>query len=159
MLIRVYTPDYFSRSRYAEKGNYRSGDKASFSAVSKQATMASISVFLQHGEFDDQLQFPFNGEITVERYDRSKNQWSKEAVIKLENEVHKVVIRYSPIQRHSGENEGRKNATRPTPISESYCECHPNGSNMDTGHATWCTVSMRATSCTVSMRVVAVKLA
>ena len=48
-----------------------------------KGTHLSMFSCLQRGEFDDQLWWPFNGEVTVEAYNRSLNQWSKRVEIQL----------------------------------------------------------------------------
>ena len=50
---------------------------------SSKGTHMSVYVGLQRGEFDNQLQWPFSGEITIETYNRSLKQWSKRKVIDL----------------------------------------------------------------------------
>ena len=42
-----------------------------------------LGVGIQRGEFDDQLQWPFSGEVTVQLYNRTEEEWSKEATIVL----------------------------------------------------------------------------
>ena len=59
-------------------------------------THLSLYVCLLRGEFDDQLQWPFNGEITVEIYNRSQSRWSKQTVIKLNDDKCGVYVICKP---------------------------------------------------------------
>ena len=47
----------------------------------------SVRVRLQRGEFDDQLQWPFNGQITVEMYNCTTNTWTASTVIDLTKDL------------------------------------------------------------------------
>ena len=47
----------------------------------------SVCMRLQHGEFDDHLQWPFNGQITVEMYNCTTNSWTASAVISLTKDL------------------------------------------------------------------------
>ena len=49
----------------------------------EEGTHMSVFVCLQRGEFDDQLQWPFSGEITIEIYNRSQEQWSEREALEL----------------------------------------------------------------------------
>ena len=41
-------------------------------------THLTLDIFLLRGEFDDKLRWPFNGEVTVQAYNRSRKQWARE---------------------------------------------------------------------------------
>lgn len=56
-------------------------------AVRVRVTIMSVRVRLQHGEFDDQLQWPFNGQITVEMYNCTTNTWTASTVIDLTKDL------------------------------------------------------------------------
>ena len=47
----------------------------------QQATHLSLLVYICRGEFDDQLQWPFSGKITVQTYNRTTEQWLNEHTI------------------------------------------------------------------------------
>ena len=52
---------------------------------SSKGVYVSLGVIIQRGEFDDQLQWPFNGRITLQIYNLTRNKWSKEITIKLDD--------------------------------------------------------------------------
>ena len=60
---------------------------------SKKGTHVSLYACLQRGEFDDQLEWPFNGRITVEVYNFTAKEWSKPTIIKLDKDASKDAIR------------------------------------------------------------------
>ena len=49
----------------------------------RKGTHVSLHVHLLPGEFDDQLRWPFSGKITVQAYSRTKEQWSFQRVIEM----------------------------------------------------------------------------
>ena len=49
----------------------------------RKGTHVSLHVHLLPGEFADQLRWPFSGKITVQSYDRTKQQWSFQRVIEM----------------------------------------------------------------------------
>ena len=51
-----------------------------------------VNVSIQRGEFDDELQWPFNGKVTVQLYNQSTQKWSYEKAIELNEE------KFDPIQ-------------------------------------------------------------
>lgn len=52
----------------------------------KKGTYVSLHVHLLPGEFDGQLHWPFSGKVTVQAYNRRKEQWSLKRVIAEMNE-------------------------------------------------------------------------
>ena len=99
-------------------------------------THLSVFVCLQHGEFDDQLEWPFNGEIVVEAYNRSKNKWSEHDVLNLSDDCCGVEVACKPKMLHNLEYG------IPDYISHKEMKQH----------------YLTVVGSTVSMRVVAVKL-
>ena len=69
--------------------------------VGYRGTHLSLAVCIQHGEFDDQLCWPFNGKVTVQVYDQKMEKWCYEKTIVLseakceEKYVQKCVDRQS----------------------------------------------------------------
>lgn len=61
-------------------------------AVRREPTLISLYACLQRGEFDDQLEWPFNGQITVEAYNFTAKEWSKPTIIKLDMDVAKDAV-------------------------------------------------------------------
>ena len=49
----------------------------------RKGTHVSLHVHLLPGEFDDQLRWPYSGKITVQAYDRTRDQWSFQRVIEM----------------------------------------------------------------------------
>ena len=47
----------------------------------------SVRMRLQRGEFDNQLQWPFNGQITIEMYNCTTNTWTASTVIDLTKDL------------------------------------------------------------------------
>lgn len=52
-----------------------------------KGTHMSVRIRLQRGEFDDQLQWPFNGQITIEMYNCTINMWTASTVIDLTKDL------------------------------------------------------------------------
>ena len=46
-----------------------------------------LGVALQRGEFDDQLRWPFKGEVKVQVYNHTAEKWSNEKGIRLSKEA------------------------------------------------------------------------
>ena len=67
-----------------------------------QGLSVFLGVGIQHGEFDDQLQWPFSGTVTVHAYNYVSERWSNERIIVL-NKVeceYKYVGRCLDVQNH-----------------------------------------------------------
>lgn len=73
---------YFSEPFYSHPGGYKLYVKVSFLDSNDSWSMA-LHLFILRGEFDDQLQWPFDGEITIQLYNRTKGDWSREYYIAL----------------------------------------------------------------------------
>ena len=56
------------------------------STGSYSGTHLHLCVNIQRGEFDDQLQWPFKGEVTIQVYNRTTEKWSNEKTIVLTKE-------------------------------------------------------------------------
>ena len=84
MHLKSTNQRWFSDPFYSHPGGYKMVIEV-YPNGYKSGTGTHMSMFvrLQRGEFDDQLQWPFNGEITVEMYNRSLERWSKQKVIEL----------------------------------------------------------------------------
>ena len=94
---------WFSDPFYSHTGGYKMVIRACPNGIHDGAgTHMSLSVCLQRGEFDDQLQWPFNGEVTVEAFNRSLNQWSRRVVIKLNDKCGNDVASKPPMFRNVG---------------------------------------------------------
>ena len=52
----------------------------------RKGTHVSLYLRLLPGEFDDHLHWPFSGKITVQAYNRTKEQWSHQRVVTVMNE-------------------------------------------------------------------------
>ena len=80
---------WFSDPFYSHPGGYKMAVVVSPYGCSDGAgTHTSVHVQLRHGEFDDQLQWPFNGLVTIEAYNWTINQWSGSTTINLTNTQH-----------------------------------------------------------------------
>ena len=69
---------YRSEPFYSHPGGYKM-----FVAVypNSKATHLSVYVTICRGEFDDQLSWPFDGKITVQAFNRTTEEWSKDYTI------------------------------------------------------------------------------
>ena len=50
---------------------------------SRKGTHLSLFVHILRGEFDDKLRWPFDGEVTIQAYNRTTQQWSMERTLVL----------------------------------------------------------------------------
>ena len=50
---------------------------------SRKGTHLSLYVHILRGEFDDKLRWPFDGEVTVQAYNRTTEQWSMKKIFAL----------------------------------------------------------------------------
>ena len=66
---------YFSKPFYSHPGGYKMYLKISFQPDFFGEYM-SLHVYILSGEFDEQLQWPFDGEVTMQLYNRTKQDWS-----------------------------------------------------------------------------------
>ena len=80
--------DFVSDPFYSHPGGYKMNISIYSNAEGgSRATHLSLYVLILHGEFDDQLKWPFDGEVTVQVYNHSQEKWSKEAKIQLNKKV------------------------------------------------------------------------
>ena len=79
---------YTSDSFYSHPGGYKMNvDIYPNHKVVQQATHLSLYVYICRGEFDDQLQWPFDGKITAQAFNRTKEQWSRECTIVMNERI------------------------------------------------------------------------
>ena len=86
----VVNVDYYQKHRYSymsdpfysHPGGYKLYVKVSFLDSCNSECM-SLHLFILRGEFDDQLPWPFDGEVTIQLYNRTKEEWSTEQSIAL----------------------------------------------------------------------------
>ena len=75
---------YNSGPFYSHPGGYKMNIVACASHyVQSRATRLSVGVDILRGEFDDQLKWPFNGEVTIQAYNRTQRRWSAELIVVL----------------------------------------------------------------------------
>ena len=75
---------YRSDPFYSHPGGYKMA--VTICLKSSEGTHLFLGVGLQRGEFDDQLRWPFKGEVTVQVYNRTTEKWSNEETIVLSKE-------------------------------------------------------------------------
>jgi hypothetical protein len=56
-------------------------------SVHNRATRLSVGITILRGEFDDQLKWPFNGEVTIQAYNRTQRRWSADLIVVLNERV------------------------------------------------------------------------
>ena len=56
-----------------------------------RGTHMGVYAFILHGEFDDQLCWPFDGRITIQAYNRTTKQWSNEHTIVMNETICGIV--------------------------------------------------------------------
>ena len=86
--LKITNQRWLSDPFYSHPGGYKMVISV-YPGGFKNTTKSHMSVYitLRRGEFDDQLQWPFNGEITIETFNRSREQWSEQKVIEMSQEV------------------------------------------------------------------------
>ena len=72
--------DYTSEPFYTHPGGYKMSVIA-FPNSSVSHLLVGITIL--RGEFDDQLKWPFNGEVTIQAYNRHQGRWSAELSVVL----------------------------------------------------------------------------
>ena len=81
--------DFVSAPFYSHPGGYKM-DISVYSNVERgghsKGSYLSLYVSILHGEFDDHLKWPFDGEVTVQVYNRTQEKWSIETKIELNKE-------------------------------------------------------------------------
>ena len=76
--------DFVSDPFYSHPGGYKMDITVRSDTDSgARATHLCLYVSIIRGEFDDQLKWPFDGEVTVQVYNRTKERWSEETKIQL----------------------------------------------------------------------------
>ena len=78
----VYRSDPF----YSHPGGYKMVVVIHSDSSANEKRNLYLGVAIQHGEFDDQLRWPFKGKVTVQAYNHTKKKWSKEGTIVLSEE-------------------------------------------------------------------------
>ena len=74
---------YFSKPFYSHPGGYKMYVKISFVDFVYIGEYMSLFVYILRGEFDEELQWPFDGEVTIQLYNRTEQEWSSEQSIAL----------------------------------------------------------------------------
>ena len=90
---------YDSQPFYSHPGGYKM-----LVSVFPNGTHLRLAVYIQRGEFDDQLRWPFNGRVTVQAYNFTTKRWSNETTIVLSEEECglQVVTRCLNVQYYEG---------------------------------------------------------
>ena len=73
---------YSSEPLYSHPGGYKMNI-----VIYAQNLYLSVGMTILRGEFDDQLKWPFDGEITVQAYNRTQKQWCAELTVALNRRV------------------------------------------------------------------------
>ena len=77
---RVFKSDPF----YSHPGGYKMLVVIRPNSIGeRKGSHVSLHVHLLPGEFDNQLHWPFSGKITVQAYERTRDQWSFQRVIEM----------------------------------------------------------------------------
>ena len=75
---------FISDPFYSHPGGYKMGISVYSNAeYGRSSTHLCLYALIFRGEFDDHLKWPFDGEVTVQAYNRTQGRWSKEAKIQL----------------------------------------------------------------------------
>ena len=69
---------------YSHPGGYKMN--VSIRSNVKNSNYLNVYVLILRGEFDDHLKLPFDGEVTVQAYNRTLERWDKEEKIQLNKE-------------------------------------------------------------------------
>ena len=80
--------DFVSAPFYSHPRGYKMDVSVEFNVVerSKRGGYLDLYVSILRGEFDDQLKWPFDGEVTVQAYNRTLERWDKEEKLRLNKE-------------------------------------------------------------------------
>jgi TNF receptor-associated factor 4 len=80
-----YNLNFVSDPFYSHPGGYKMGISVYNSSPERGSggTHISLYVLILRGEFDDQLKWPFDGEVTVQAYNHSQRRWCREKKIRL----------------------------------------------------------------------------
>ena len=77
-----YSQVYSSEPFYSHPGGYKRNI-----VVCARRLYLSVDMTILRGEFDDQLKWPFDGEVTVQAYNRTQRRWSAELTVSLNRRV------------------------------------------------------------------------
>ena len=80
-----YTSDPF----YSHPGGYKMNIVA---YPNSSSTHLSVGITILRGEFDDQLKWPFNGEVIIQAYNRTEERWSTELSVVLNRRVSQLDV-------------------------------------------------------------------
>ena len=80
--------DFVSAPFYSHPRGYKMDISVEFNVVerSKRGGYLDLYVSILRGEFDNQLKWPFDGEITVQAYNRTLERWDREVKLRLNKE-------------------------------------------------------------------------
>ena len=80
--------DWFSLPFYSHIGGYKMCLRVDAnSSGSGKATYVSVFVFLNRGEYDDQLKWPFRGDITIQLLNQSRDEGHREETVPFDDRV------------------------------------------------------------------------
>ena len=77
-----YCQVYSSEPFYSHPGGYKMNI-----VVYARSPYLSVGMTILRGEFDDQLKWPFDGEVTLQAYNRTQRRWSAELTVSLNRRV------------------------------------------------------------------------
>ena len=98
---------WFSDPFYTHPGGYKMVVSVYPDGFDGNGAHLSVFVQIRRGEFDDQLQWPFNGEVTIQTFNRKTDQWSQSVTIELRKScVDEDVIKKPP--RYGNAEQGYK---------------------------------------------------
>ena len=104
-LYRKNNGRYDSQPFYSHPGGYKMSVSVFPNGyASYKGTHLRLAVYIQRGEFDDQLRWPFNGRVTFQAYNFTTEQWSNERTLVLSQEEWglRTVSRCMNVQSHGG---------------------------------------------------------
>ena len=82
-----YSTDFNSVPFYSHPGGYKMHISVKSNVKrGNRGVYLDIYVSILRGEFDDHLKWPFDGEVTVQAYNRTLKRWDKEEKIQLNKE-------------------------------------------------------------------------
>ena len=83
----VCSTHFVSAPFYSHPGGYKMGVSIQSNVEhGNRSVYLNLWVSILRGEFDDQLKWPFDGEVTVQAYNRTLERWAKEEKIQLNKE-------------------------------------------------------------------------
>ena len=81
---------YASDPFYSHPGGYKMNIVA---YPNSSSTHLSVGITILRGEVDDQLKWPFNGEVIIQAYNRTEERWSTELSVVLNRRVSQLDVR------------------------------------------------------------------